>query len=165
MVEKAKQEKRSIVIRAQGEAASAEMIGRSISDKPGFVELRRIDAARDIAQIVSRSSNRVYLNADSLLLNLLGDTGVSKCVTLARTHARSHALARAHTHPAPRCAGASSSRARGAPSHPSHPCEGETPRGNASPVLLHLPSRARCRRRVGDAHKLGGARHSPTARG
>lgn len=97
-MEKAKQEKRSIVIRAQGEAASAEMIGRSISDKPGFVELRRIDAARDIAQIVSRSSNRVYLNADSLLLNLLGDTGVSKCVTLARTHARTLARARTRSH-------------------------------------------------------------------
>lgn len=37
------------------------------------MKLRRIDAARDIADIVSSSGNRVYLNADSLLLNLLGD--------------------------------------------------------------------------------------------
>ena len=37
------------------------------------MKLRRIDAARDIADIVSSSGNKVYLNADSLLLNLLGD--------------------------------------------------------------------------------------------
>ncbi|MGH7973915.1 MAG: hypothetical protein ACREBR_00215 [bacterium] len=40
---------------------------------PGFMKLRRIDAARDIADIVAGSGNKVYLNADSLLLNLLGD--------------------------------------------------------------------------------------------
>ena len=37
------------------------------------MKLRRIDAARDIADIVSKSGNKIYLNADSLLLNLLGD--------------------------------------------------------------------------------------------
>jgi prohibitin 2 len=37
------------------------------------MKLRRIDAARDIADIVAKSGNKVYLNADSLLLNLLGD--------------------------------------------------------------------------------------------
>ena len=39
------------------------------------MKLRRIDAARDIADIVAKSGNKVYLNADSLLLNLLGDAG------------------------------------------------------------------------------------------
>jgi hypothetical protein len=37
------------------------------------MKLRRIDAARDIADIVAKSGNKVFLNADSLLLNLLGD--------------------------------------------------------------------------------------------
>jgi prohibitin 2 len=37
------------------------------------MKLKRIDAAREIADIVAHSGNRVYLNADSLLLNLLGD--------------------------------------------------------------------------------------------
>jgi prohibitin 2 len=37
------------------------------------MKLRRIDAARDIADIVAKSGNKVYLNADSLLLNLLGN--------------------------------------------------------------------------------------------
>lgn len=45
---------------------------------PGFMKLRRIDAARDIADIVSKSGNKIYLNADSLLLNLLGDAGDDK---------------------------------------------------------------------------------------
>jgi len=37
------------------------------------MNLRRIDAARDIADVVAQSNNKVFLNADSLLLNLLGD--------------------------------------------------------------------------------------------
>lgn len=49
------------------------MIGNAVKRNPGFMKLRRIDAARDIADIVAGSGNKVYLNADSLLLNLLGD--------------------------------------------------------------------------------------------
>lgn len=74
VVEKAKQDRLGIVIKAEGEARSAELIGRAISDNPGFVQLRRIDAAKDIANTISKSSNTVYLSADALLLNLLGDS-------------------------------------------------------------------------------------------
>ena len=49
------------------------MIGTAVKKNPGFMKLRRIDGARDIADIVAKSGNKVYLNADSLLLNLLGD--------------------------------------------------------------------------------------------
>merc|ERR1712224_363153 len=69
----AQQEKKTIVTKAKGEAQSAELIGSAVKKNPGFMKLRRIDAARDIADIVSRSGNKIYLNADSLLLNLLGD--------------------------------------------------------------------------------------------
>lgn len=69
----AQQEKQTIITRARGEAQSATLIGQSVKKNPGFMSLRRIDAARDIADIVSSSGNKVYLNADSLLLNLLGD--------------------------------------------------------------------------------------------
>lgn len=69
----AQQEKQTIITKAQGEAESATLIGQSVRKNPGFMKLRRIDAARDIATIVSGSGNKVYLNADSLLLNLLGD--------------------------------------------------------------------------------------------
>ena len=69
----AQQEKQTIITRARGEAESAMLIGQSVKNNPGFMKLRRIDAARDIADIVAGSGNKVYLNADSLLLNLLGD--------------------------------------------------------------------------------------------
>lgn len=69
----AQQEKQTIITKARGEAESATLIGMSVKKNPGFMKLRRIDAARDIADIVSTSGNKVYLNADSLLLNLLGD--------------------------------------------------------------------------------------------
>jgi hypothetical protein len=35
--------------------------------------LRRIEAAREVAVSVAQSSNKVYLNADNLLLNHLGE--------------------------------------------------------------------------------------------
>jgi prohibitin 2 len=70
----AQQEKKTIITKARGEAESAELIGSAVKRNPGFMKLRRIDAARDIADIVAGSGNKVYLNADSLLLNLLGDT-------------------------------------------------------------------------------------------
>jgi len=69
----AQQEKKTIVTKAQGEAESATLIGTAVKKNPGFMKLRRIDAAREIADIVAASGNKVYLNADSLLLNLLGD--------------------------------------------------------------------------------------------
>jgi len=69
----AQQEKKTIITKARGEAESATLIGTAVKRNPGFMKLRRIDAARDIADVVSGSGNKVYLNADSLLLNLLGD--------------------------------------------------------------------------------------------
>ena len=67
------QEKKTIITKARGEAESAELIGNAVKRNPGFMKLRRIDAAKDIADIVAGSGNKIYLNADSLLLNLLGD--------------------------------------------------------------------------------------------
>jgi prohibitin 2 len=73
IVDKALQEKRTIIIKAEGEAASAELIGNAIRSNPAFIQLRKIDASREIAAIVSKSQAQVYLNSDSLLLNGLGD--------------------------------------------------------------------------------------------
>lgn len=69
----AQQEKKTIITRARGEAESAELIGQAVKKNPGFMKLRRIDAAREIADVVAKSGNKVYLSADTLLLNLLGD--------------------------------------------------------------------------------------------
>ncbi|KAK1259213.1 hypothetical protein QJS04_geneDACA010206 [Acorus gramineus] len=70
IVEKAEQDKKSAIIRAQGEAQSAKLIGEAIATNPAFITLRKIEAARDIAHTISNSANRAYLNADELLLNL-----------------------------------------------------------------------------------------------
>lgn len=76
IVERAIQEKKSIVIRAEGEAKSAELIGNAIKSNPAFVQLRRIEASKDIANTISQSGNKVYLNADSLMINSLGESAL-----------------------------------------------------------------------------------------
>lgn len=73
LVEKALQEKKTIVVKAEGEARSAELIGGAIKHNPAFLQLRRIDAARDVASTVQGMQGKVYLDADNLLLNHLGE--------------------------------------------------------------------------------------------
>merc|ERR1712113_659219 len=70
LVDRAKQERRSTVIKAQGEAKSAQLLGEAIRDNPGYIQLRRLDAARDIASTLSKSTNKLYLDAGSLMLNV-----------------------------------------------------------------------------------------------
>eukprot|EP00455_Lapot_gusevi_P042721 TRINITY_DN510_c0_g1_i1.p1 TRINITY_DN510_c0_g1~~TRINITY_DN510_c0_g1_i1.p1 ORF type:complete len:297 (-),score=70.11 TRINITY_DN510_c0_g1_i1:83-973(-) len=78
IVEKAHQDAKSVEIKAQGEAQSARLIGAALASNPAFVELRRLESARHIAQTVSKSPNRVYLNSDSLLVNILQSTGATE---------------------------------------------------------------------------------------
>lgn len=73
VVERAKQEREQIIVKAEGEARSAKMVGEAIKNNPGFLELRKIEAARDIAHTLSSSSNRIYLSSDTLLLNINSD--------------------------------------------------------------------------------------------
>ncbi|KAI9208339.1 prohibitin-2 [Polychytrium aggregatum] len=70
IVDQARQQKQSIIVKAEGEAKSAQLIGESIRNKPGFLELRKIETAREIAGIVATSQNKVYVDADTLLLNV-----------------------------------------------------------------------------------------------
>jgi len=72
-VDQAIQEKQSIIVRAQGEAKSAELIGDAVKKNKGFLQLRRLEAARDIANILATSGNRVMLDSQSLLLNVTDD--------------------------------------------------------------------------------------------
>ncbi|KAL0347125.1 UNVERIFIED_CONTAM: Prohibitin-1, mitochondrial [Sesamum calycinum] len=48
VVEKAEQDKQSAIIRAQGEAKSAQLIGQAIANNPAFITLRRIEASKEI---------------------------------------------------------------------------------------------------------------------
>mmetsp|Transcript_41608 Transcript_41608/g.73127 ORF Transcript_41608/g.73127 Transcript_41608/m.73127 type:complete len:276 (+) Transcript_41608:3-830(+) len=70
IVDKAVQEKKSMVIKAEGEAKSALLIGEAIRDNPGFIHLRKLEAAREIAATLAKSNNKVFLDADALLLNV-----------------------------------------------------------------------------------------------
>ncbi|KAM0928435.1 hypothetical protein ACQ4PT_002479 [Festuca glaucescens] len=70
IVEKAEQDKKSAIIRAQGEAKSAELLGKAIASNPAFVALRQIEAAREIAHTIASSNNKVFLDSSDLLLGL-----------------------------------------------------------------------------------------------
>lgn len=70
IVQRANEDKRAIIIRAEGEAKAAEFFGKAMQDSPAYIDLRRIEAAKEIARMLGRSRNQVYLDSDSLLLNL-----------------------------------------------------------------------------------------------
>lgn len=73
IVDKAIQEKQQLVVKAQGEAKSAELIGEAIKKSKDYVELKRLDTAREIAGILAKSPNRIMLDNDTLLLNTVAD--------------------------------------------------------------------------------------------
>lgn len=73
VVDKAIQEKQQLVVKAQGEAKSAELIGEAIKKSKDYVELKRLDTAREIANILAASPNRIILDNDTLLLNTVTD--------------------------------------------------------------------------------------------
>lgn len=56
-------------MKAQGEARSAELIGEAVRQSKGFLQLRKMEAARDIANLLSTGSNRVMLDSNALMLN------------------------------------------------------------------------------------------------
>ncbi|KAK2465357.1 hypothetical protein APHAL10511_002711 [Amanita phalloides] len=70
LVDQAIQEKQSIIVRAQGEAKSAELVGEAMKQNKGFLELRRLEAAREIASTLANSGNKIMLDSESLLLNV-----------------------------------------------------------------------------------------------
>ncbi|KAI0597362.1 prohibitin-1 [Biscogniauxia sp. FL1348] len=62
IVERAEQERQANVIRAEGEAESAEAVGRAIAKSgDGLIQIRKIEASREIAQTLSSNPNVSYL--------------------------------------------------------------------------------------------------------
>lgn len=59
-----------MVVRAQGEARSAQLIGDAINKSRSYVDLREFENARNIASILEKSSNKVYLDTQGLGLNI-----------------------------------------------------------------------------------------------
>lgn len=70
LVERAKQERQQKIVQAEGEAEAAKMLGLACSQNPGYLKLRKIRAAQSIARTIANSQNRVYLSANSLMLNI-----------------------------------------------------------------------------------------------
>lgn len=72
LVLKAEQERKAAVIRAEGESEAARLISEATKAVgPGLVELRRIEAAKEVAGIMAKSKNVVYLpNSGNMLLGL-----------------------------------------------------------------------------------------------
>merc|ERR1740121_1600890 len=80
LVLKAQEEKKRTIIHAEGERQSAQMIGDAIRANPGFIELRRIQVAKEISSLLARSNNRMVLSTESLLLNLMSGQPTSEIV-------------------------------------------------------------------------------------
>ena len=72
LVEKSEQEKKAAIIRAEGESTAAKVISEALEASPALVELRRVEAAKDIAETLSKSRNVTYLpsGGQNMLLNL-----------------------------------------------------------------------------------------------
>eukprot|EP00210_Caulerpa_lentillifera_P003674 g3507.t1 len=72
VVLKADQERIAAVTRAEGESEAAKLISEATTKAgPGFIELRRIEAAREVAETMSKSRNVIYLPSQgNLLLNV-----------------------------------------------------------------------------------------------
>ncbi|KAG2392015.1 hypothetical protein C9374_013500 [Naegleria lovaniensis] len=70
IVEKAKEEKKSMILKAEGESEAIRLVGDATRNNNAFLDLRRIEAAQQIAETLSASQNRIFLNSDTLLLNL-----------------------------------------------------------------------------------------------
>merc|ERR1712217_437182 len=74
IVAKSEQERQATVIRSEGEAEAAKMISQALKEHgSGLIEVRRIDAAKDIAEGLSKSPNVMYLpSGQQMLLNAAG---------------------------------------------------------------------------------------------
>ena len=59
-----------MVVRAQGEGRSAELIGDAIKKSRSYVDLREFENAKNIAAILQTGSNKVYLDTEGLGLNI-----------------------------------------------------------------------------------------------
>lgn len=79
IVDKARQEKQAMVVKAQGEARSAELIGDAIKKSKAYVELKKIENARLIATQLQEAGakNRLMLDSEGLGLNVF-DTSSEK---------------------------------------------------------------------------------------
>ena len=70
IVIQAEEEKKQVILKAKAEAESAKVLGMAMNGNPSYLELQRIDTAKTIARNLARTNNKIYLDADSLFMNL-----------------------------------------------------------------------------------------------
>ncbi|KAK1756841.1 band 7 family-domain-containing protein [Echria macrotheca] len=76
IVERAEQERQANVIRAEGEAESAETISKAIAKAgDGLIQIRKIEASREIAQTLAGNPNVAYVPGGGKGTNLLMNVG------------------------------------------------------------------------------------------
>eukprot|EP01133_Synstelium_polycarpum_P008046 gene8046-9454_t len=61
VVMKNEQEKIAAIIRAEGEAEAARLLSTAMASGPGFVELRKVEASKEIAETLSKAKSVTYL--------------------------------------------------------------------------------------------------------
>jgi len=74
VVQKAEQEKLASIIRAEGEAEAADLISKAMKQAGnGFIEVKRIDTAKEVAMLISKSKGNItYLPGGDKSNVLLG---------------------------------------------------------------------------------------------
>jgi len=71
VVSKTEQEKKAAIIKASGEAEAARLVQEAMTAGSGFIELRKIEAMKEIAETLARSRNVTYIpQTGNVLLNM-----------------------------------------------------------------------------------------------
>eukprot|EP01128_Nolandella_sp_AFSM9_P005260 TRINITY_DN2512_c2_g3_i1.p1 TRINITY_DN2512_c2_g3~~TRINITY_DN2512_c2_g3_i1.p1 ORF type:complete len:341 (+),score=96.74 TRINITY_DN2512_c2_g3_i1:85-1023(+) len=73
LVDRAVEQKKAMILKAEGQAQAAVLVGQSINDNPNFIRLRRIEAAQEIASILSQSRNKALLDSRQLLFSVVAE--------------------------------------------------------------------------------------------
>lgn len=68
LVLRAMEEKKSIVIKAEGEAKAAKLIGDATRENPAFIALKQVETCREISSILAKSASKSLINLSSAFL-------------------------------------------------------------------------------------------------
>ena len=60
---------------------SAELIGKAMQNNAAYIELKRVEAAKRISEVIARSRNRVFLNSSTLMMNIADSMSERLCQT------------------------------------------------------------------------------------
>lgn len=67
-LEASRKQAEGAIVKAKGEAEAARIINESSKSSPAFIELRKIEAQKEIAQTLSKSQNVIYLPSNTILM-------------------------------------------------------------------------------------------------